>query len=73
MDEKRKDWEKASNEENIPWINTSDLKGYESPVAKMFSQPAVPANWLVEASTGKIIAKHVRGKALDQKLEELLP
>lgn len=73
LDEKRKDWEKASNEENIPWINTSDLKGYESPVAKMFSQPAVPANWLVEASTGKIIAKHVRGKALDQKLEELLP
>jgi thiol-disulfide isomerase/thioredoxin len=72
LDEKRKAWEKASNEENIPWINTSDLKGYESPVAKMFATPAVPANWLVEASTGKIIAIHVRGKALDHKLEELL-
>jgi peroxiredoxin len=72
LDEKRKAWEKASNAENIPWINTSDLKGYESPVAKMFATPAVPANWLVEASTGKIIAIHVRGKALDHKLEELL-
>jgi len=38
----------------------------------MFGKPGVPANWLVDASTGKIIAKHVRGKALDHKLEELL-
>ncbi|MCK0131319.1 TlpA family protein disulfide reductase [Flavobacteriaceae bacterium F08102] len=72
LDEKRKDWEKASIEEDIPWINISDVKGYDSPVAKMFAQPAVPANWLVEAKSGKIIAKHVRGKALYNKLEELL-
>ncbi|MCG8580825.1 MAG: TlpA family protein disulfide reductase [Bacteroidales bacterium] len=71
LDTKRKDWEKASDEEDIPWINTSDLKGYESPIAKKFATPAVPANWLVDASTGEIIALHVRGKALDQKLEEL--
>jgi peroxiredoxin len=72
IDDKRKAWEKASKEENIPWINSSDLKGSDSPVYIMFTQPAVPANWLVEASTGKIIAKHVRGKVLDHKLEELL-
>ncbi|WP_282134095.1 TlpA family protein disulfide reductase [Seonamhaeicola maritimus] len=72
LDEKRKDWENASIKEDIPWINISDVMGYESPVAKMFAQPAVPANWLVDASTGKIIANHVRGKALDNKLEELL-
>jgi len=72
LDEKRKDWENASIKEDIPWINISDVMGYESPVAKIFAQPAVPANWLVDTSTGKIIAKHVRGKALDNKLEELL-
>lgn len=72
MDHKRKAWEKASNKENIPWINTSDLKASDSPVAIMFGNPALPSNWLIEASTGKIIAKHLRGKALDHKLEELL-
>lgn len=72
LDDKRKAWEKASKEEQIPWVNISDVKGYDSPVAEMFAKPAVPANWLVEASTGKIIAKHLRKKALDNKLEELL-
>ncbi len=72
LDDKQSAWENASKEEELPWINISDVKGYDSPVAEMFAKPAIPANWLVDASTGKIIAKHLRKKALDNKLEELL-
>ncbi|MDQ2177181.1 TlpA disulfide reductase family protein [Marinifilum sp. D714] len=72
LDDKRKAWEKASIKDGIPWINTSDLLGYNSPIAAMFGKPGVPANWLVDTSTGKIIAKQVRGEALDHKLEKLL-
>jgi len=72
LDNKKEQWEKASKEEEIPWINTGDLLAYTSPVVKMYGVSGVPANYLVEASTGKIIAKNLRGEKLDEKLEELL-
>ncbi|MDM3870965.1 TlpA disulfide reductase family protein [Porticoccus sp. W117] len=72
LDDDRDDWQDASTEEQIPWIDTGDLLAYESPVAKMYGVAGVPANYLVEAATGKILAIHLRQEALDHKLEELL-
>lgn len=72
LDVKKDDWEIASEEENIPWINTGDLLANTSPVVKLYGVIGLPANYLVEASTGKIIAKDLRQKKLDEKLAELL-
>ncbi len=72
LDSKKEKWEEASEEEQIPWINTGDLLAQTSPVVKLYGVAGVPANYLVEASTGKIIAINIRGEALDHKLEELL-
>ena len=72
LDDKKERWEKASKEEQIPWIDTGDLLAYTSPVAKMYGVLGVPANYLVEASTGKIVAKDLRQEKLDDKLAELL-
>ena len=72
LDDKKERWEKASKEEGIPWIDTGDLLAYTSPVAKMYGVLGVPANYLVEASTGKIIATNLRQEKLDNKLAELL-
>ncbi|TRX71422.1 TlpA disulfide reductase family protein [Carboxylicivirga sp. M1479] len=71
LDHNMKSWEKASSEEHIPWINVSDLKVYKSPVVQMYGVKGVPANYLVDAN-GQIIAMHLRGEALDNKLKELL-
>ena len=71
LDDKLEAWQKASEEEELPWVNVSDLMAYKSPVVKMYGVQGVPANYLVD-SEGKIIAMHLRGEALDQKLEELL-
>ena len=72
LDARRNDWEKASKEENMPWIDVSDLLANTSPVVKMYGVNAIPDNFLVEAATGKIVARRLRGEKLDNKLAELL-
>ncbi|MCV6605906.1 MAG: TlpA family protein disulfide reductase, partial [Porticoccaceae bacterium] len=72
LDSDMEDWEVASEEEEIPWLNLGDLKAMQSPVAKLYGVSGVPTNYLVEGGTGKIIAKNLRQDALDKKLAELL-
>ncbi|WIO73665.1 thioredoxin domain-containing protein [Porticoccaceae bacterium LTM1] len=71
LDDSRESWEAASDEEELPWINLSDLKAFSSPVSQMYGVSGIPANYLVD-STGKIVGKHVRQEKLDEKLKELL-
>ena len=71
LDHEMERWQKASKEEELPWINTGDLKAHQSPVVKMYGVSAIPANFLVD-KTGTIVAKDLRQEDLDNKLEELL-
>ncbi len=71
LDEDRDDWAEASEEDGIPWINTSDLLAYASPVPEQFGVMGIPMNFLVD-SQGVLVAKNLRGEKLDQKLAELI-
>ena len=71
LDGDREDWEDASIEDGITWTNTSDLQGYDSPVAAQFGVRGVPMNILVSAD-GEIVALHARQERLMAKLSELL-
>ncbi|TAJ14436.1 TlpA family protein disulfide reductase [Marinilabiliaceae bacterium JC017] len=71
IDTKKEKWEKATREDEIPWINTSDLKASKSPVVKQFGINGIPKNYLVDEA-GKIIAIDLRGSKLEEKLAELL-
>lgn len=71
FDDERESWEDASADEELPWINTSDLLGFDSSIAEQYGVTGVPANYLVESVTGKIVAKNLRGDDLDEKLAEL--
>lgn len=71
LDDKMAAWRKASDEEKLPWVNTCDLKAFGSPIIKMFGVLGVPANYLVDRN-GTIVDMNLRGKALEQKLGELL-
>lgn len=68
IDKSKKAWEKASNKEDIPWINT--LNG-ESGAKHTYAVTGVPTNFIID-SNGTIVAKNVRGEQLEKKLEELL-
>ncbi|MCY3819794.1 MAG: TlpA disulfide reductase family protein [Gammaproteobacteria bacterium] len=72
LDDNREDWEVASEEDDITWVNTCDLKAYDSPVPALFGVLAIPMNVIVDAD-GTILGKYVRGERLLTMLGELLP
>ena len=71
LDDNREDWEDASIEDGINWVNTCDFQAYDSPVPAQFGVLAIPMNVLVDAE-GVILAKNVRGEGLLDQLAELL-
>ena len=70
IDDDREDWVLASDEEDIPWLNLGMGREAEAPTA--YSVTGVPANYLVDSETGKILATNLRGHHLDVKLDEIL-
>ena len=70
LDHDLEDWAEASEEDGIPWINTSDLQAYDGPVPGLFGVLAIPMNLLLDGE-GRIVAINVRSEALDEKLVEL--
>ena len=49
----------------------SDLKGFDSPLVKSYNISAIPRNFLVDKD-GKIVAKDLHGRELQQKLIDLM-
>jgi peroxiredoxin len=71
LDKTKADWERAIRNDNLPWTHVSDLKFWQSAAAQQYGVQAIPATFLLDKD-GKIIAKNLRGQALEQKLEEIL-
>ena len=71
IDDDRTDWEVASEEEDLPWPNLGMGQDAEAPLA--YNVTGVPKNYLVESSTGEILAKDLRGHKLDETLAEFFP
>ncbi|MDE0660599.1 MAG: thioredoxin-like domain-containing protein [Gammaproteobacteria bacterium] len=71
LDTDREDWEDASLQDGITWINTCDLKGYDSPISEEFAVRMVPMNLLVDTN-GVVVDMHARGERLMETLAEML-
>jgi peroxiredoxin len=71
LDDKKDKWEAAIQADNLPWTHVSDLKGWKNAAAEQYGIRAIPQNILVDPK-GNIIAKNLRGDALEKKLEEVL-
>lgn len=63
----RRVWLHAVQQDGLPWMQVSELNGFESQAAVLYG---IPANFLVDPSE-KIIGKNLRGPDLDKKLGEL--
>ena len=72
LDSSKDAWLKAVVDNQMNWVHVSDLKYWDNEVAKQYNINSIPANFLIEASTGKIIATNLRGKDLEKKIAELL-
>lgn len=71
LDDSGEKWHKAIEEDGMPWIQLSDLKGFKNEVATQYGIQAIPSTFLLNPE-GVIIAKDLRGEALHKKLGELL-
>jgi peroxiredoxin len=70
LDRTKADWVQAIEEDGLTWTHVSDLKYFESKAAADYNISAIPFSILIDPQ-GKIIAKNLRGPALDKKLEEV--
>ena len=70
LDQAKQAWLTAIKMDGLSWTHVSDLKGWGNQVATMFHITSIPQNILIDPK-GKIIAKNLRGDALNEKLGEL--
>lgn len=64
-------WLKAIKDDNLTWHHVSNLNYFNDPIAKLYNINSIPATYILDES-GKIVAKNLRGLALDAKIGELL-
>ncbi len=69
--EPKQAWLDAIDKDGLTWHQVSNLNYFKGPVAKKYNIQAIPAMFVLD-SDGKIIAKNLRGPALEQKISELL-
>lgn len=70
FDEKKDAWVKAVAQIQMPWLQLSDLKGFECAAAPIYKVDAIPDNILIDPQ-GKIIDRALRGKALHSRLQKI--
>jgi peroxiredoxin len=64
---KKEAWLAAIKADGLEWTQVSDLNFWNNTVAKQYGVLSIPQNFLIDP-TGKIIAKNLRGEALNKKL-----
>ena len=68
LDNDKNVWRNTIKEKDMSWVN---VLRESTEVSEQYGVRGVPSNFLIDCSTGKIIAVHLRGEALIAKLMEL--
>lgn len=71
LDRKAEDWKKAIAADGLEWKHISNVQYFNDPIAKLYNVDAIPAAFLLDEN-GVIIAKNLRGPALEAKIAEVL-
>ena len=64
-------WLDAIEKDKLTWHHVSNLKYFNDPVARMYNVNAIPATFILDAE-GRIVAKKLRGKALEDQIASML-
>ena len=70
FDNKKEAWLKAVDQLQLPWLQLSDLKGWQCAAAPIYKIDAIPDNILIDPQ-GKITDRALRGKALQNRMREI--
>ncbi len=71
LDTRAEDWKKAIEADGLAWNHISNLKRFQDPIAQLYNINSIPAAFLLDEN-GVIVAKDLRGAALEEKVAELL-
>ncbi|MEO7264938.1 MAG: TlpA disulfide reductase family protein [Ferruginibacter sp.] len=71
LDKTKEPWLQAINADGLTWTHVSDLQGWNNAVSTGFQIFSIPQSFLLDPA-GNIIAKNLRGPALESKLSELI-
>ncbi|MFD2914613.1 TlpA disulfide reductase family protein [Psychroserpens luteus] len=64
-------WLKAIEQDKLTWHHVSNLSYFNDPIARAYNIKSIPATYILDQN-GKIVAKNLRGAALEAKIAELL-
>jgi len=70
LDKAHDNWVQAIEKDGLEWRHVSDLKGWNNEVAQVYGVRSIPHTILLDQQ-GRILARNLRGEALERKLEEL--
>jgi peroxiredoxin len=71
LDQDKARWIEAIAADHITWPQVSDLKHWQSAAARLYNVQSIPYTVLLDRE-GRIVAKNLRGKDLEKKLDEVL-
>ncbi len=71
LDKTAEAWKKAIEDDGLTWNHVSNIAYFNDAIAKMYNVDAIPAAFLLDGN-GVIVAKNLRGPALEAKVAELL-
>jgi len=71
LDKNAEEWKKAIAEDGLTWQQVYNEKNVQE-IAQLYSVNAIPSTFILDEN-GIIIAKNLRGQALEDKMAELLP
>ena len=71
FDREKEPWVEAITEWEMPWIHLSDLKYWKSVAADVYNVNSIPDNLLIDPE-GTVVARGLRGAALEAKLAEVI-
>jgi len=71
LDNKEEHWKNAIESDGLEWNHISNLQRFQDPIARLYNINAIPAAFLLDEN-GVIVARDLRGPALEQKVAEIL-
>ena len=71
LDKTREAWLKGIEEDGLKYHHVSELKYWNSDIARLYGIRAIPSNLLIDKN-GKIVGKNLRGTDLDEALRRVI-
>ncbi|HLV51514.1 MAG TPA: TlpA disulfide reductase family protein [Flavobacterium sp.] len=71
LDKENEKWVQAIADDQLDWLQISNLKFWDDPIAKDYFVESIPATFILDEN-GTIVAKDLRGAELENKIAELL-